>query len=131
MQQLPPLNPLRVFEVAARLESFTAAADELGVTQSAVSRQIATLEGALGAKDHEITDIVRGMQASLLFHLCYLLDEGGDLESEVLGIKWGLIQINPDGHPLEPISGLYESVLEMDPTGREMRPRPKVPDVKE
>jgi LysR family transcriptional regulator, glycine cleavage system transcriptional activator len=50
VQQLPPLNPLRVFEVAARLESFTAAADELGVTQSAVSRQIATLEGALGAK---------------------------------------------------------------------------------
>ncbi|MEI9805603.1 MAG: transcriptional regulator GcvA [Pseudolabrys sp.] len=50
MQQLPPLNPLRVFEVAARLESFTAAADELGVTQSAVSRQIATLEGSLGAK---------------------------------------------------------------------------------
>ena len=47
MQTTPPLNPLRVFEVAARLESFTAAATELGVTQSAVSRQIATLEAAL------------------------------------------------------------------------------------
>ncbi len=47
MQPIPPLNPLRVFEVAARLESFTAAATELGVTQSAVSRQIATLEAAL------------------------------------------------------------------------------------
>ena len=47
MQTIPPLNPLRVFEVAARLESFTAAATELGVTQSAVSRQIATLEAAL------------------------------------------------------------------------------------
>ncbi len=47
MQTIPPLNPLRVFEVAARLESFTAAAVELGVTQSAVSRQIATLEAAL------------------------------------------------------------------------------------
>jgi LysR family glycine cleavage system transcriptional activator len=47
MQIIPPLNPLRVFEVAARLESFTAAAAELGVTQSAVSRQIATLEGSL------------------------------------------------------------------------------------
>ncbi len=47
MSTIPPLNPLRVFEVAARLESFTAAAIELGVTQSAVSRQIATLEAAL------------------------------------------------------------------------------------
>src|ERR1700761_3260443 len=47
MQSIPPLNPLHVFEVASRLESFTAAATELGVTQSAVSRQIATLEAAL------------------------------------------------------------------------------------
>lgn len=44
---LPPLNPLHVFEVASRLESFTKAADELNVTQSAVSRQIATLESNL------------------------------------------------------------------------------------
>ena len=50
MQAFPPLNPLRVFEVAARLESFTAAASELGVTQSAVSRQIATLESFLHKK---------------------------------------------------------------------------------
>jgi LysR family transcriptional regulator, glycine cleavage system transcriptional activator len=47
VQTIPPLNPLHVFEVASRLESFTAAAAELGVTQSAVSRQIATLEAAL------------------------------------------------------------------------------------
>lgn len=45
---LPPLNPLRVFDVAARLGSFTRAAAELGVTQAAVSRQIATLEDFLG-----------------------------------------------------------------------------------
>jgi LysR family glycine cleavage system transcriptional activator len=50
VQPFPPLNPLRVFEVAARLESFTAAATELGVTQSAVSRQVATLESFLGTK---------------------------------------------------------------------------------
>jgi LysR family glycine cleavage system transcriptional activator len=42
--RMPPLNPLRVFEVAARLGAFNKAALELGVTQSAVSRQIATLE---------------------------------------------------------------------------------------
>lgn len=44
LPRMPPLNPLRVFEVAARLGAFNKAAAELGVTQSAVSRQIATLE---------------------------------------------------------------------------------------
>jgi LysR family glycine cleavage system transcriptional activator len=44
---IPPLNPLHVFEVAARLGNFTKAAAELRVTQSAVSRQIATLEDYL------------------------------------------------------------------------------------
>ncbi|MFJ5881156.1 LysR family transcriptional regulator [Kitasatospora cineracea] len=39
---------LEVFGTAARLGSFTAAGEQLGWTQSAVSRQIATLEGELG-----------------------------------------------------------------------------------
>ncbi|RDE09559.1 LysR substrate-binding domain-containing protein [Pelagibacterium lacus] len=47
---IPPLNPLHVFEVVARLGNFTRAAQELRVTQSAVSRQIATLEAYLGLK---------------------------------------------------------------------------------
>ncbi len=47
---LPPLGPLRAFEAAARLLSFRAAAEELGVTQSAVSHQIATLEEFLKVK---------------------------------------------------------------------------------
>lgn len=42
-----PLNALRAFSVAARHRNFTAAAQELGVTQVAVSRQIATLESYL------------------------------------------------------------------------------------
>jgi hypothetical protein len=82
---------------------------------------------SLGAGDHEITDIVRGMQAELLFQLCNLLDEGGDSESEVLGVQWGLVQVGAGGRPLEPIGSLHESVLEMDPTGREMRPRKRPP----
>lgn len=43
-RRLPNLNALRVFETAARHLSFTQAADELGVTQSAVSKQVALLE---------------------------------------------------------------------------------------
>ncbi len=46
-RMLPPLNPLRAFEVAGRHVSFTKAADELGVTQTAVSRQVAVLEAYL------------------------------------------------------------------------------------
>ena len=43
-----PLNAVRTFECAARLLSYTRAAEELGVTQGAVSRQIATLETYIG-----------------------------------------------------------------------------------
>ena len=39
-RRLPPLNSLKAFEVAARHLSFTRAADELFVTQAAVSHQI-------------------------------------------------------------------------------------------
>ena len=45
---LPPLNWLRAFDAAARHLSFTAAAGELNMTQSAVSQQIKSLEGFLG-----------------------------------------------------------------------------------
>jgi LysR family glycine cleavage system transcriptional activator len=50
MRPLPPLNALRVFEVAARTSSYAEAAAELGLTHGAVSRQIAVLEGWLGQR---------------------------------------------------------------------------------
>jgi LysR family transcriptional regulator, glycine cleavage system transcriptional activator len=48
-RRLPPLNTLRVFESGARRLSFTRAAEELHVTQAAVSHQIKALEDWLGA----------------------------------------------------------------------------------
>ena len=48
--RIPPLGALRAFEAAARLLSFRAAADELGVTQSAISHQIAAIEAFLKVK---------------------------------------------------------------------------------
>jgi LysR family transcriptional regulator, glycine cleavage system transcriptional activator len=45
---LPPLRALTAFEAAARLGSFRMAADELGITRSAVSHQIRALEETLG-----------------------------------------------------------------------------------
>lgn len=50
VQSLPPLEWIRVFEAAARLGSFTAAANELGLTQAAVSQRIKNLELRLGAQ---------------------------------------------------------------------------------
>jgi LysR family glycine cleavage system transcriptional activator len=47
-RQIPPLNALRAFEAVARHLSFTGAADELGVTQGAVSQQVKKLEAHFG-----------------------------------------------------------------------------------
>ena len=48
--RLPSLGGLRAFEAAARHLSFTKAADELHVTQAAISHQIRELEEELGLK---------------------------------------------------------------------------------
>jgi LysR family glycine cleavage system transcriptional activator len=48
MTRLPPLESLRIFAVAARHLSFTKAAEELHLTQSAVSHRIKALEESLG-----------------------------------------------------------------------------------
>ena len=43
-RKLPPLNALRTFEAASRHSSFTSAAEELCVSQGAISRQVTALE---------------------------------------------------------------------------------------
>jgi len=68
MRSLPPLTALRVFETAGRCLSFTLAAKQLHVTQSAVSRQIKQLEDYLG-----VTLFVR------LHHKLELTDAGQQL----------------------------------------------------
>ncbi len=49
-KRLPPLNLFRAFDAVARHLSFTLAAEEIHVTQSAVSQQIRQLEGILGVQ---------------------------------------------------------------------------------
>src|SRR5919198_949742 len=62
-RRLPSLNALRSFEAVGRRASFTQAADELGVTQAAVSRQIKRLEEELGAvlfvRHHRAIELTR------------------------------------------------------------------------
>lgn len=50
IRKLPPLGTLRAFEAAARHLSFKTAADELGVTPTAISHQLRLLEDSLGQR---------------------------------------------------------------------------------
>lgn len=75
-----------------------------------------------GADPADLTELVRVMQWQLLHHLCYLLEDPGDVEPEVAKIAWMLFQVDEDGRPQAPMTGLHESVLDTDPSGREMRP---------
>ena len=67
-----PLNPLRAFSVAARHKTFTAAAQEMGVSQVAISRQIAILEDYLnvrlferGSRSARLTEVGRAFGAEI------------------------------------------------------------------
>ncbi|MBN3838224.1 LysR substrate-binding domain-containing protein [Burkholderia sp. Ac-20349] len=64
LKHLPPLSYLTAFEAAARHESFTTAAEELCVTQSAISRQIRLLEETLGCalfvRSHKAVSLTDG-----------------------------------------------------------------------
>ena len=77
---------------------------------------------ATGAEESDLTAVVRVMQWRLLFGFCQLLDDPGALEREVRDVAWRLFQVDEDDQPTAVLSGLQESVLETDPTGREMRP---------
>jgi LysR family glycine cleavage system transcriptional activator len=68
-RRLPPLNALKAFEAAARHGSLTSAAQELCVTQGAVSQQVKTLEADLGcrlfAREHRRVVITAAGQSYL------------------------------------------------------------------
>lgn len=49
-KSLPPLNAIRAFEAASRHLNLSRAADELGVTQGAISKQVIALEDYIGAQ---------------------------------------------------------------------------------
>jgi DNA-binding transcriptional LysR family regulator len=71
MRRLPSLTALRAFEAVARTLSFTKAAQELGVTQAAVSRQIRLLEEALA-----VTLVTRGTTRNALTGAGEILFDG-------------------------------------------------------
>ncbi|WP_347449305.1 LysR substrate-binding domain-containing protein [Pantoea stewartii] len=84
---LPPLYTLITFESTVRLGSFTRAGEELNLTQSAVSRQIAQLETALGRKliirrRHGLELTTAGER--YLYRIRHLLEECADATAQVM-----------------------------------------------
>ena len=78
---------------------------------------------AAGAAPEDIHEVVRTMQYELLFSLCYLLEDPGQLEAELADLSWRLVRTNEDGEAIGTIDSLHEDVLALDPSGREMRPK--------
>jgi LysR family glycine cleavage system transcriptional activator len=75
--RLPPLNALKVFEAAARHLSFKEAANELSITQAAVSHQVKSLEEYLGVELFRRAG--RGVQLTEAARACLpMLREGFD-----------------------------------------------------
>ncbi|UIN00206.1 transcriptional regulator GcvA [Yersinia ruckeri] len=101
-KRLPPLNALRVFDAAARQLSFTKAADELFVTQAAVSHQIKSLEDFLGLK------LFRRRNRSLL-----LTEEG---QSYYLDIKEIFTSINEATRKLQARSAKGALTVSLPPS---------------
>ena len=82
---LPPLAQLEAFEASARHLSFTKAGDELALTQSAVSRQIAALEAHYGLP------LFRRLHRALR-----LTDDGQTLYHSVAGVLGQLHQVGDE-----------------------------------
>jgi hypothetical protein len=55
--------------------------------------------------------------------MCYQLEDPSIEEPELNQVAWGLFEVDDEGNAGRSIHGLHESVLETDPTGREMRPK--------
>jgi hypothetical protein len=77
-----------------------------------------------GVTAEELNEIARCLRAQMLFSIGYLIDGPTSFHQSLDDISWGLFQTNENGEPIgQQISGLHESVLEFDLTGREMRPK--------
>jgi len=109
-RRLPPLNSLKAFDAAARHLSFTRAADELFVTQAAVSHQIKSLEEFLGIKL-----FIRRSRTLLLTHEGQAYWPSIRKMFEQLGVDLnGITRLEMILEPNEPVTILIERQLYED-----------------
>lgn len=84
---LPPLNAVKAFEAAGRLENFSAAAVELNVTPGAVSRQIKNLEQYLGVDLFARVGNEVQITAAGRLYLGYVQDGFGKLQAGTRAVR--------------------------------------------
>jgi DNA-binding transcriptional LysR family regulator len=98
-RNLPPLNALRAFEAAGRHESFSRAAEELGVSHSAISKHVRGLEDRLGAQ--LFRDLSRGVAltsdgARYLATVTPALDAIGEATEYFATTAEGVVAVNSE-----------------------------------
>ncbi|WP_299673779.1 LysR substrate-binding domain-containing protein [uncultured Roseobacter sp.] len=98
-RRLPPLNALRAFEAAGRHESFSRAAEELGVSHSAISRHVRGLEDRLSTR--LFRDLARGVQltvdgAAYLEQITPALDSIAEATDRVTEQPAGVVMVNSE-----------------------------------
>jgi LysR family glycine cleavage system transcriptional activator len=98
-RNLPPLNAVRAFEAAGRHESFSRAADELGVSHSAISKHVRGLEDRLGAQ--LFRDLPRGVAlttdgARYLAELTPAFDAIAEATEEFSDKPAGVVRVNSE-----------------------------------
>jgi hypothetical protein len=80
---------------------------------------------ASGISRSDLTELVRVMQWHVLAGLMYQLSDPTVVEypsEDLPRVSWRLFEVDEDDKPLHSIDALHESVLDTEPSGREMRP---------
>jgi hypothetical protein len=75
-----------------------------------------------GCSKKDLVTVARTAQRQLLHHICRLLSDPSIDEPQLQHVAWALVEVDESGRRGREIGGLQESVLETDPTGREMAP---------
>ena len=99
LRNLPPLNALRAFDAAGRHQSFSRAAEELGVSHSSISRHVRGLEDRLGVQ--LFRDLPRGIElspdgAAYLARIAPALDAIGDATDGLAEQPLGSVTVNAE-----------------------------------
>ena len=68
-----------------------------------------------------IVDLIRVVQFETLYHVCSTIDKTYEVTTPVT--NWRLFELDDDDNPVATIGNLHESLLQFDPSGREMGPR--------
>ena len=81
---------------------------------------------ASGVAREDIVELARVMQWQALAGIAYQIDDSGIVSypsEEMPPVHWALCETTEDGEVLHIIDALHESVLDVEPSGREMRPK--------